>query len=59
MSRARERREAARMKRQAPDHFPDVKEMVGGDAEHFEWMDGEQPEADAFKRQPYEDGAVG
>lgn len=47
MSRARERREAARMKRQVPDHFPDVKKMVGDDdSGQFEWMDGEQPEDD-------------
>lgn len=45
MSRARDRREAARMKRQAPNHFPDVKKMLGDDdSEQFEWMDVEQPD---------------
>lgn len=38
MSRARERREQARMKRQVPE--PD------DDSEQFDWMDGEQPEDD-------------
>lgn len=31
MSRARERREQARMKRQAPNHFPDTGNMVDDD----------------------------
>lgn len=49
MSRARKRREAARMKRQVPDHFPGVKKMLGDDdSEQFDWMDDwmdvEQPE---------------
>lgn len=45
MSRARERREAARMKRQVPNHFPDAGNMVAVDdteeEEQFDWMDVE------------------
>ena len=51
MSRPRKYAEAAEAKRQVPDHFPDVGNMVGDDdSEQFDWMDVEDDEPDADRR---------